>query len=258
MITNPVIECLMNHKSIRNFEEREIPQEVIETLLSAGVRAANGSNLQRYSLIVVDKKEIKEKLTVYDKFNKLLDVPLIIISIIDNYRLKKWFDINNAQYLCLDGPIDFFLPFYDAVIALHNISIAAESLGLGAYYDGNVLTYDLKELFNAPDYTFPVGMLCVGYPKKQPKISDRLPIDAVLHHNTYRMPEDEDIKEWYREKEYLFKTKNSEERLEELAKKGVHNLAQAYCDYKFSQPDKTVERSNKIIQNIEKGKFKLL
>lgn len=257
MITNQVIYCLMNHGSTRNFLDKEIPQEVIDTLLTAGIRAANGSNLQRYSFIVVDNKETREKLATYDKFNKLSDVPLIIISIIDNYRLKRWFDLNDAEYLSLDAPIDFFLPFYDAVIALHNICIAAESMGLGAYYDGNVLTFDIKELFNAPDSTFPVGMLCIGYPKNEPMTSDRLPLSAVFHRNAYRIPEDEDIKEWYSEKEYLFQTKNTKERLEELARKGVYNIAQAYANHKFSQPDKTVERSEKIMQNIKKSNFQL-
>jgi nitroreductase len=257
MLTNQVIECLTNHRSIRKFQNKKIPEDIINTLLKSGIRAANGGNLQRYSIIVIDDDKTREKISKYDKFNRLIDVPLLIMSLADNYRLKKWFETNKATYQCINSTYDFFLSFYDAVIALHNISIAAESLGLGTYYDGNVLDFDIKSLFNVPEYVFPVGLLCIGYAdgKPIPKLLERLPLEAVVHRNCYNTPNNDDINEWHKFKDYIFQKYNTKEKLDEFSKKGIYNIAQAYADAKFNDSNFINERNKKLKENIDKSNY---
>ena len=52
--TNPVIECLMNHRSVRKFKPEPIPEETIEMILRAGTRAATAGGIQPYGFIVID------------------------------------------------------------------------------------------------------------------------------------------------------------------------------------------------------------
>ena len=59
--TNPVIDCLMNHRSVRKFKPDPIPEETIETILRAGTRAATAGGIQPYALIVIDDPEVMKK-----------------------------------------------------------------------------------------------------------------------------------------------------------------------------------------------------
>lgn len=62
--------------------------------------------------------------------------------------------------------INLMLASCDAFIAAQNSVIAAESLGLGSCYIGDIMeNYEIhQEMFNLPEYTFPITMLCFGYP----------------------------------------------------------------------------------------------
>lgn len=244
---NEVIQCLMNHRSIRKFKERCVEPKIIEEVLMAGIRTATGGNLQAYSIIVVDDKQKLAKLGVPK-------VPMAIVILADNFRLKRWFEINDAKGAIINKANNLFMAMWDAQIALQSMVIAAESLGLGAYYYGDVLTFDVEDIFNAPELTFPAGMICLGYADNEPKLSDRLPMEAVVHYNNYKIANDDKIKEWYNEKEGFFQNRNSKERLEALKSKGIYNLAQAYKNAKFTEADQ-VWKSEAILKNIEKAKY---
>lgn len=208
-MNNEVISILKNHKSIRSFEKKKIEKEVLDELLTAGIRAANGGNLQGYSLVVLDDLDKLEELGIYN-------TPLVIIALADVYRTKRWFSAFCEDKAPVNTTHSFFINNWDALICLHSISIAAESLGIGTYYNGDVTSMDVRKVINNPEYTFPSGMLCLGYPKNEGRLSDRLPLEAVVHYNTYKIPTDEEIKEWYYEKENLFQTRNTKKRLEEI------------------------------------------
>ncbi len=252
---NEVVDCLLNHRSIRQFEDREIPADIVETLLNAGVRAATGGNLQTYSLFVVDDRETRDQLNIVDEYHDLSKIPLIIISLIDTYRLQRWFQANNAEKAYTNEATGFFIGFWDAIIALHNITIAAESMGLGAFYDGNVLLFNLQELFDTPEGTFPAGMVCIGYPHPDvnPRLSTRLPLEAVVHRKRYTFMSDEQIKELYKEREVIW-NRVSDEKKSKLADDNIFNLPQAIAKQKFSK-DFVVGRSKLLSENLRRSGF---
>ncbi|WP_027631510.1 nitroreductase family protein [Clostridium hydrogeniformans] len=240
-MSNEVIESLKKHRSIRSFKEKKIEKDILDEIIGVGLRAANGGNLQGYSLIIIDDLDRLEKLGVYN-------TPLAIVALADAYRTKRWFNIFGEDKVAVNTAHGFFINNWDALICLHNIAIAAESLGLGTYYNGDVTSMDLKNVINNPEYTFPSGMLCLGYPKDEGKILDRLPLEAIVHYNSYKIPTEKDIKKWYGEKERLFQTRNSKERLKELKDKGIFNIAQAYSKSKFKK-----EELDRISEGIKRN-----
>lgn len=246
-MNNEVITSLKNHRSIRSFEKKKIEKEILDEILEAGIRAANGGNLQGYSLVVVDDLEKLEELGIYN-------TSLVIIALADAYRTKKWFATFGEDKTPVNTAHGFFINNWDALICLHNIQIAAESLGIGTYYNGDVTSKDLRKIINNPVYTFPAGMLCLGYPKNEARPLDRLPLEAVVHYNSYKIPTEEDIKEWYSEKENLFQTRNSKERLEELRNKGISNIAQAYSKNKFKKDELDI-LSKGIKRNLKESGY---
>jgi len=245
-MNNPIIDCLMNHRSIRKFQSKPIEPEVLDTILKAGTRAATAGNLQLYTFIVVDDPKKKKELGFEY-------VPVVIIALVDLYRIKRWLDVNDTRPHCMDRPIYLFLGLWDALIALQNVVISAESYGIGTYYYGNILSLDIQKLFNVPEYTFPAGMVCIGYPDESPELRMRLPLEAVVHRNSYKMPTDDEIKDFYRERDAVWETINDELKLK-LSQQGIFSIAQALAVQRFAKVvvDK---RSKGILENLKRGKF---
>jgi len=244
---NLVIDCLLNHRSIRKFKPNPIPDDTIETILQAGTRAASAGNLQAYSFVVVDKPDLVKKLG--------FSAPLAVVALVDQYRLKRWFELNDAPFYN-DQAINLFISYWDAVIALQNVVVAAESVGIGTVYVGMILSTNVQEVLGAPEYVFPAGLVFFGYPNEEPPLRPRLPLDAVVHRNNYHIPTDDEIQGFYKEKDALWDELNPE-RKRKLKERGIKNFAQAVTLGHYT-PKFIESESKKLITNIKRAGFRLL
>lgn len=251
-MSNAVIECLQSHRSIRKYKTDPIPEEVIQTLIISGTRGATSGNLQLYSFLVVDDPA---KIDVFTEQMKPVigRPPLIVIALVDLHRTKRWLEANDASDFVLDRPAYFFLGFCDAMIALQNLVVAAESLGLGTCYFGSILECDVQARFDVPELVFPASMVCLGYPDEEKEQSVRLPLEAVMHRNSYRSLNDADVQRLYRERVAVWE-RISEERKQALAKQGIHNIPQALAVQRFSEAVSR-ERSQGMLENLRRAGF---
>jgi len=223
-----------------------VPEETVEMLLQAGVRAASAGNLQAYSLVVIDDPERLAKMS--------FKAPLAITALVDQYRLKRWFELNDAPFYN-DQAINLFISYWDAVIALQNVVVAAESLGLGTVYVGLVLSTDVKETLGAPDYVVPAGLVFIGTPDESPELRPRLPLEAVVHRNAYHVPTDEEIRAFYAAKDRQWESMEAE-RKHKLEAKGIHNTAQAVTLGHYTP--RFIEReSRRLLESLKAAGFRL-
>jgi hypothetical protein len=121
----------------------------------------------------------------------------------------------------------------DAVIATQNACVAAESFGLGICYIGTV-TYNAKELseiYQLPKNVVPVTCITLGYPAENPLLTDRLPLEAVVHSEVYHSYSEEDINNLYAEKENLDLTKKI------LEENQLDNLAKVFTQKRYTKKD---------------------
>ncbi len=252
-MTNPVIDCLQNHRSVRKFKSDPLSEETIQTLLTSGIRAASCGNLQLYSFLVVDDRE---KLDLFEGLISpvIKRPPLIIIALLDLHRIKSWFKINQTEPPVLDRPIYFMLGLWDALIALQNVVVAAESLDLGTCYFGPILEFDIQTHFGTPEYVFPAGMVCVGHPAEEPRQRKRLPLEAVMHRNSYRHFSERRLREFYSERDRLWESV-SDERKQYMREQGIESIPQAVSVQRFSE-DVTRKRSQRLLANLTKAGFK--
>ncbi len=244
---NKVVDCLMNHRSIRRFKREMVAEEDIETIIKSAVRAPSAGNMQSYSLIVVDDIDKKKALG-------LSHVPLVVIALADQNRNKKRFESQSAPFH-FDKGMNLFISYWDAILALHNLVIAAESIGLGAYYIGRVLKMDVASILDLPQYVFPAGLVCIGYPDEKPDLMPRLPLEAVVHRNTYKDPSRTDLEKYYK---HIDNTWDSmpPERLERLSRRGINNHAQMVTKNVYN--DKALTKENiGLAGNLERSGFKL-
>lgn len=254
---NETIDVLKNHTSIRRYLDKPIEQEKIDLLLQMGTRAPSAGNLQNYSLMVLDDKEKMTKIAKDAGAPFLTKAPLCIIALVDHFRFHRLCEINDAPF-SFDTADGVFIGMWDAIVALHNIQVAAESIGLGTCYIGLILETDNKKMLNLPDYTFAAGMLSIGYPEIKPDLRKRLPLEAIVHKNEYQKPTDEQISEYYAD--WMGNWTRFYERLSDEKKKhwneelGVYNNAQ-YVTKTVYTVERLKEWGDKILANIKGAKY---
>ncbi len=249
---NPVIDCLMNHRSIRKFKPRPIPEETIETILRAGIRAATAGGIQPYALIVIDDPTVLKKVSY-------IEGPIAIVAVVDQYRVKRYYESNGAPFYN-DRAINLFISYWDATIALHNVVIAAESLGLGGVYIGMILSQNLQETLGVPEYVVPAGLVTLGYPDEEPGLRPRLPLEAVVHRNGYRIPSDEEVAAWYRDGDAAwrdrFENELSEEQRRKLLERGIDNRAKQWTIGHYTEAF-TEQETKGLVANLQRAGFRV-
>jgi hypothetical protein len=138
----------------------------------------------------------------------------------------------------------------DALLVAQNVAIAAEDKGLGICYLGTT-TYNadrIIEILNLPEAVVPVASFPIGYPDEQPELSDRLPLEAVIHYERYSAFSKGDINILYNEKESmpfyqdLLKINNKE------------TLAQIFTDIRYTKKD-NIAFSQSFLRVLEKQGF---
>ena len=187
---NEVLRQLHERKSVRVYEDRPIEPEVKQAILNAAIQAPSAGNMALFTILDITDPEMKRKLSVScDNQPFIATAPMVLIFCAD-YR--RWYDVflAHVDQVRKPGMGDLFLAEADAIIAAQNTVVAAQSLGLGSCYIGDITeNFEFhKELLNLPQYVVPAAMLCFGYPTEQqrnrPK-PPRHPAAALVHENGY-------------------------------------------------------------------------
>lgn len=218
---NETMRLLIERSSCRSFEDRPIPDDVMELILTAGVRAATGGNLQPYSIIKVENPATRKKLDeLCGDQNFVATAPVDLIFCIDLHRIARWADIEIAPFSATKAFRHFWISFQDTIIAAQNICTAADAMGLGSVYVGTTLECfrELKELLKLPNGVLPVVLLSLGYPKVRPGSKKKLGIETIVHSETYRELSDEGLIAAFEAKYPGWRMPITEERLSAIAK----------------------------------------
>jgi len=197
-LSNPIIDLINNRTSTRVFTNEEITCDEKDAIINAAFRAPTACNLMSYSIIAIDDQAIKDRLVVTcDNQPMIAKAPFVLLFVADFQRWTDLFAASNVEALGLKsrepGENEILQGVWDALIAAQNAVIAAESLGIGSCYVGDIMENgeEHAEVFKLPRYTIPIVMVIFGKSPKPLKPKDRQ-TDFVLHKNTYhRLSEDE-------------------------------------------------------------------
>lgn len=241
---------ILNHRSIRKYKNTPIDENLLNQILEAGIRASNTGNMQAYSMVVTRDKDVKDLLwECHFKQDMVKEAPVIITFCADLNRFHKWCRQRNAN-----PAYNNFLWFYnasiDAVLASQNICLAAEARDLGICYLGTT-TYmadKIIDILNLPSLVVPVTSIVMGYPGEVAELTDRLPLEGVIHNETYKQYTTGDIDSIYEDKDTSEETKE----LLEINKK--ETLAQIFTDIRYKKSDNELF-SEKYLNTIKSQGF---
>ena len=199
---NEVIRQLIDRKSMRVYTEQEISPADKALILKAAAEAPTAGNQQLYTILDITDQKIKNRLVeTCDHQGMIGEAKMVLVFCAD---CKKWYDAYLATGCEPRKPSigDLMLAVSDTMIAAQNAVTAAESLGIGSCYIGDVMENcaEQRALLNLPEFVFPVGMLIFGYPTQQQKDRpkpERVEQKFIVHENGYRPLSDEELEEMW-------------------------------------------------------------
>lgn len=202
---NDSIKQIKARKSVRVYENREIPEKIKEEILNSAFEAPTAGNMMLYSILDITDQKLKDKLAVTcDNQPFIAKAPLVLIFLADYQRWYDTFDLNDCEPR-KPGQGDILLASADAIIAAQNTVVAAESLGIGSCYIGDILenNEEVTKLLKLPDFVIPVAMLVYGYPSQQQKTRKkpiRFEKQYIVFENEYKKLSKEEHDDMHREK----------------------------------------------------------
>ena len=244
------MDLLNTHRTIRKYTEQEIPEALLNALLHAGTRASTTGNMQVYSIVVTRDNEMKEKLSPCH-FNQPMvkEAPVVLTFCADFNRFNKWCRQRKAEP-GYDNFLSFVTAAIDALLVAQNVCIAAENEGLGICYLGTTtyMAENIIDILELPAGVVPVTTVTMGYPAEDPPLTDRLPMEAVVHQEKYRDYSKEDIDSSYKEKEALASNAQF------VAENNLETLAQVFTNVRYKKADNEAF-SKKLLGVLEKQGF---
>ena len=166
------LQAIRTRRSIRKFTGKEIPKEVVTKLLEAAMYAPSARNTQPWHFIVVDKREILDKLQHLHPYADMCyeaGAGILVCDDLEKENLEGYIAINCAA-------------------ATQNILLATQDFGLGSVWLG---VYPRKErmeplskLFELPSHILPISLVVLGYPGEKIPTPERFKAEKI-HYNVW-------------------------------------------------------------------------
>lgn len=168
-----LFEAIHTRRSIRKYQNKEIPDDLIRKLLAAAMMAPSTGDARTWQFVLVTDSDKKNKIKeVHPYVGMITKAPLGIL-------------------VCGDLSKEKFPGFWpqDCSAAMQNLLLAAHASGLGAVWTGIHPIEDrivkFKEIFGLPEHIMPLGLAVTGWPAQTAKSEERYTDDCV-HYNTWR------------------------------------------------------------------------
>lgn len=191
---NQIIETILDHRSIRSFEDKPITEEQIKTIVQSAQAASTSSYIQAYSIIGVSDPEKKAKLAELAGPQTYVEKSAhIFVFCADLHRHDIVAEMEGQDLSeSIESTEKFMVACIDAALAAQNAAIAAESMDLGICYIGGIRNNLplVGEILNIPHRVIPLFALIVGHPKNRSEKKPRLPLENVYHENEYQTDKD--------------------------------------------------------------------
>ncbi|MBZ3936005.1 nitroreductase family protein [Methanimicrococcus blatticola] len=166
------MEALYTRRSVRKFQNKSVPMELIEEAVKAAMFAPSARNQQPWEFIIVDKQELMDAVPTYSPHAQMAKGAPAGVLI-----------CYNKEYDVAEG----FFP-QDLGAATQNLLLALHENGLGAVWTGVYPREDRMKgfvnAFNLPENVIPYSFTIIGYPEKETDKVDRFKKERV-HYNKW-------------------------------------------------------------------------
>ena len=220
-------------RSIRSYTKEEVSDALLNELLTQAMRTQTMGNLQLYSVVVTRSAEMKQRLAPAH-FNQpmVTGAPVVLTFCADFRRTTRWAEERQADP-GYDNLLSYQNAATDALLYCQTFCNLAEERGLGLCFLGTTVYMPqlIIDVLQLPQLVFPVATITLGWPAEEPALSDRLPLEAIRHDETYLDYTRARIDEMYAEKESLAVNQ------EFVRMNQKETLAQVFTDCRYTRKD---------------------
>lgn len=241
---------ITKRRSVRKYSDREVSDDQLRSLLQRAEQTQTMGNLQLYSVVINRSPEMKAKLAPAH-FNQPMveQAPVVLTFCADYNRCTKWCNERKATP-GYDNFLSFLNAATDALLYCQTFCHLAEEEGLGLCFLGTTI-YNAQQIVDTlqlPRLVMPVATITLGWPDEAPPVSDRLPLEAITHEETYKAYTAESIDAFYSPKEEL------EENKQFVEINNKETLAQVFTDCRYRGEDCKV-MSSQLLEVLKRQGF---
>lgn len=244
------MKTITMRRSIRKYQCKEVDNELINKLLTESERTQTMGNLQLYSVVITHSDEQKRKLAPAHFHQPMVtQAPVVLTFCADFRRTSSWAECRKAQP-GYDNFLSFINAATDTLLYCQTFCNLAEEAGLGLCFLGTTL-YNPKSIIDTlqlPRLVMPIATITLGWPDETPELSDRLPLSAITHDETYQDYTPERIDQIYQEKESL------PENIHFCQVNEKETLAQVFTDIRYTKKDNEAMSKN-LLDTLKKQGF---
>lgn len=239
-----------DRKTIRAYTDAPVDDGLLQRLLADAMHAPTMGNMQLYSVIVTRNAEMKRRLAPLHFGQPMVENAAAVLTFCaDFHRFTQWCRLRQAD-AGYDNLLSFLNAAADTLLLTQTFITLAEGAGLGTCYLGTVLynPQGIIDLLHLPTLTFPLATITVGWPDEDPAPTDRLPVEGLIHQETYHDPTAEALDALYAAKEALAENRQ----FVEINHKD--NLAQVFTDCRYTRRDNEA-LSATILETLKRQQF---
>lgn len=244
------MQTINTRRSIRRYQDKDVDNTLLTRLIKEAERTQTMGNLQLYSVVVTRSKELKAKLAPAH-FNQpmVTGAPVVLTFCADYRRTTLWAEQRQATP-GYDNPLSFVNAMTDALLFCQTFCNLAEEEGLGCCFLGTTVyqPQSIIDTLQLPELVFPVATITLGWPDENPPLSDRLPVNTIIHEETFHDYSAADIDKAYAYKEQLNENK------EFVKINNKQTLAQVFTDCRYTKAD-CEAMSETLLEALRKQKF---
>jgi len=161
-----ILNLLKSRRSIRVYQDRPIPNDLLLQILEAGRWAPTGANLQSWHFIVVTDPETRRRIGEVTRFlfiksSHVEKAPVVIVL---------GFNTQKGKY-----------GRYDVTLAGGNMMTMATNLGLGTCWIGAFDESKVKEILEIPENIEVIGLITLGHPGENAEVPPRVELEKIVH-----------------------------------------------------------------------------
>jgi nitroreductase len=165
-----ILDVIMNRRSIRDFQDKDIPENFIDGLAEAIRWAPSAGNLQSRTFYFVFNRDIKKRLAKAALNQHFIaKAPLVVVACLDR----------NISVHYGDRGVNLY-SIQDVSASIMNMLLMAHTMGLGTVWVGAFNEFEVFDIMKLPHHCRPISIIPVGFPAKIPSPTTRLARNEIV------------------------------------------------------------------------------
>lgn len=224
---------ITQRRTIRRYSDREVSTQMLNELMRQAEQTQTMGNLQLYSVVVSRDAEMKRRLAPAHFCQPMVEQAPVVLTFCADYNRTTAWCLERKAHPGYDNFLSFLNAATDALLYCQTFCHLSEEAGLGLCFLGTTIynAQQIIDILQLPKLVMPVATITLGWPDEDSPVSDRLPLEAVVHEEVYQPYTTDSINRFYSHKEALEENKH----FVEINSK--ETLAQIFTDIRYKGDD---------------------